>query len=196
MDGQEQKIHPSQIWIEKKRHIQVKHGWKKKTHPSEWNMDKKKEVKETWKLSKQRSSCKLLRCPDASRLTRDRGERTIALLHSEGGRASELCVLFALRSIFAIRVLTSLLAKQREMIGVGRSKQNLNVVDRPLGKGKTEVQFFFSPLFFWLPVLLFFLQRNKKLNLVSFFVQAVFLGFEGVFGFYFSLIDLLIISWT
>ncbi|CAK9231652.1 unnamed protein product [Sphagnum troendelagicum] len=25
------------------------------------------------------------------------------------------------------------------MIGVGRSKQNLNVVDRPLGKGKTEV---------------------------------------------------------
>jgi hypothetical protein len=24
----------------------------------------------------------------------------------------------------------------------------------------------------------------------------VFLGFEGVFGFYFSLIDLLIISWT
>jgi hypothetical protein len=35
MDGQEQKTHPSQIWIEKKRHIQVKHGWKKKTHPSE-----------------------------------------------------------------------------------------------------------------------------------------------------------------
>jgi hypothetical protein len=49
----------------------VKHGWEKKTHPSEWNMDKKKEVnlKETWKGSKQRSSCKLLRCPDASRLS-------------------------------------------------------------------------------------------------------------------------------
>jgi hypothetical protein len=111
-------------------------------------------------------------------------------LHREGGRASLAC--FALRS-FAIRVFTSLLAKQREMIGVGRSKQNLNVVDRPLGKGKTEVLFFLSPLFFSLPVLLFFLQRNKKLNLVSFFVQAMFLEFEGVF-FFFPLIDLLIIS--
>lgn len=26
------------------------------------------------------------------------------------------------------------------MIGVGRTKQNLNVVDRPLGKGKSEVE--------------------------------------------------------
>lgn len=26
------------------------------------------------------------------------------------------------------------------MIGVGRAKQNLNVVDRPLGKGKSEVR--------------------------------------------------------
>jgi hypothetical protein len=80
------------------------------------------------------------------------------------------------------------------MIGVGRSKQNLNVVDRPLGKGKTEVLFSPPPLFFSLPVLLFFLQRNRKLNLVSFFVQAMFLEFEGVFYFYISLRDLLIIS--
>jgi hypothetical protein len=113
-------------------------------------------------------------------------------LHREGGRASFAC--FALRS-FAIRVLTSLLAKQREMIGVGRSKQNLNVVDRPLGKGKTEVLFFlFAPSSFGSQFSFFFLQRNKKLNLVSYFLQAVFLGFEGVFYFYFSLIDLLIIS--
>lgn len=31
--------------------------------------------------------------------------------------------------------------KEGEMIGVGRAKQNLNVVDRPLGKGKSEVIF-------------------------------------------------------
>ncbi len=62
-------------------------------------------------------------------------------------------------------------------------------------QGQNGGSIFFSP-----PLLLapsspfFFLQRNKKLNLVSFFVQALFLGFEGVFCFYFSLIDLLIIS--
>jgi hypothetical protein len=31
-------------------------------------------------------------------------------------------------------------AVREAMIGVGRAKQNLNVVDRPLGKGKAEVR--------------------------------------------------------
>ncbi len=156
MDGQGKKNTSKPNMDRKKRHIQVKHGWKKKTHPSEWNMDKKKQVnvKETFALPGCfRSVGKHL---DAGQRRED--DRIVA----QRGRASELCVLFALRSSFAIRLLTSLLAKQREMIGVGRSKQNLNVVDRPLGKGKTEVQFFFPPLFFWLPVLLFFFCKETK----------------------------------
>jgi hypothetical protein len=77
---------------------------------------------------------------------------------------------------FATTVLTSLLAKQREMIGVGRSKQNLNVVDRPLGKGKTEVQFFFPPLFFWLPVLLFFSAKKQKTEFGILFCRGLVSG--------------------
>jgi hypothetical protein len=51
------------------------------------------------------------------------------------------------------------------MIGVGRSKQNLNVVDRPLGKGKTEVLFFFPPPLLFAPSSPFFSAKKQKTEL-------------------------------
>lgn len=174
----------------KKRHIQVKHGWKKKTHPSEWNMDKKKQVnvKETFALPGCfRSVGKHL---DAGQRRED--DRIVA----QRGRASELCVLFCVEELCDHSTYIAL-GKTKRDDRSGEKQTKSQCGGQAPRQGQNGGSIFFSP-----PLLLapsspfFFLQRNKKLNLVSFFVQALFLGFEGVFCFYFSLIDLLIISWT
>jgi hypothetical protein len=64
----------------------------------------------------------------------------------------------------------------------------------PSARAKRRFCFFSPPLLF-APSSPFFSAKKQKTEFgIFFFVQAVFLGFEGVFYFYFSLIDLLIIS--